>query len=105
MKITITIRRLDCQSTKACGCQFIGDHALCYKGCYSDLTQKILLMLVRGAGIRDIAEIEKISIKKVLSVSVNSRHLEEKPVGFGSKLKLAYFGKHLRILISTSAHS
>jgi transposase-like protein len=32
-------------------------------------------MLVRGVGIRDIAEIEKISIKKVLSVLVNSRHL------------------------------
>jgi hypothetical protein len=32
-------------------------------------------MLVRGMGIRDIAEIEKISIKKVLSVLVHSRHM------------------------------
>jgi IS1 family transposase len=32
-------------------------------------------MFVRGIGIRDISEIEKISIKKVLSVPVNSRHL------------------------------
>jgi IS1 family transposase len=32
-------------------------------------------MLVRGIGIRDIAEIEKISVKKVLSVLVRSRHM------------------------------
>jgi IS1 family transposase len=32
-------------------------------------------MPVRGIGIRDIAEIEKISIKKVLSVLVHSRHM------------------------------
>jgi IS1 family transposase len=32
------------------------------------------MMLVRGIGIRDIAAIEKISIKKVLSVLVHSRH-------------------------------
>jgi hypothetical protein len=31
-------------------------------------------MPVRGAGIEDIAEVENISIKKVLSVLVNSRH-------------------------------
>ncbi len=31
-------------------------------------------MLVRGIGIRDIAEIEKVSIKKVLSVLVKSSH-------------------------------
>jgi transposase-like protein len=92
MKITITLHCPDCQSTKVkkngkkiskkqnylckdCGRQFIGDHALRYKGCHSDLIQKILMMLVRGIGIRDIAEIEKISIRKVLSVLVNSRHL------------------------------
>jgi hypothetical protein len=51
---------------KAYGRQFTGDHALCYKGCHSGLTQKILLMPVRGAGIGDIAEIEKISIKNEL---------------------------------------
>jgi hypothetical protein len=32
-------------------------------------------MLVHGTEIRDMAEIEKISIKKVLSVPVHSRHL------------------------------
>jgi hypothetical protein len=32
-------------------------------------------MPVRGTGIRDIAEIENISIKKVLSVLVHSRHM------------------------------
>ena len=32
------------------------------------------MMLVRGIGIRDISEIERISIKKVLSVLVNSNH-------------------------------
>ena len=59
---------------KDCTRQFIGDHALIYKGCHSGLIRKILLMLVRGLGIRDVAEIEKISIKKVLSVLANSNH-------------------------------
>ncbi|KAA6306791.1 hypothetical protein EZS27_041546, partial [termite gut metagenome] len=31
-------------------------------------------MLVRGVGIRDISEIEKVSINKVLSVLVRSNH-------------------------------
>ncbi|KAA6348566.1 hypothetical protein EZS27_003976 [termite gut metagenome] len=31
-------------------------------------------MLVRGVGIRDISEIEKVSINKVLSVLVHSNH-------------------------------
>jgi transposase-like protein len=84
MKITITLHCPDCQSIKvkkngkkiskkqnylckACGRQFTGDHALCYKGCHSCPTQRILLMSVRGAGIRDMAEIEK--LKKNLSDS------------------------------------
>jgi transposase-like protein len=91
MKIQITLHCPDCQGTKikkngkksskkqnfickSCGRQFIGDHALNYKGCHSNIIRKILLMLVRGIGIRVIAEIEKMSIKKVLSVSVNSHH-------------------------------
>jgi transposase-like protein len=82
MKITITLHCPDCQSTKikkngrkisrkqnylskTCGHQFIGDHVLQYKGCHSYLTQKILMTLVCGIGIRDIVAIEKISIKKV----------------------------------------
>ncbi|MDR1054532.1 MAG: hypothetical protein LBL90_01610 [Prevotellaceae bacterium] len=42
---------------KTCGRQFIGGRALKYKGCHSSLTQKILLMLVRGIGIRGISVI------------------------------------------------
>jgi len=45
---------------------------LTYKGCDSALNQKILKMLVRGIGIRDIVDIEQVSAKKVLSVLVNS---------------------------------
>lgn len=60
---------------EVCGRQFTGDHALSYKGCHSDLPHKILLMLVLGIGIRYIAEIESIRIKKVLSTLVNSSHV------------------------------
>ena len=91
MQIKITLHSPNCQGAnikkngkkssqkqnylcKVCGRQFIGDHALSYKGWHSCLIQKVLLMLVRGIGIRDIAEIEKISIRKVLSVLVNSSH-------------------------------
>jgi transposase-like protein len=56
---------------KNCGQQFIGDHALSYKGCTSNLIQKILRMLVRCIGIRNISVIEQVSIGKVLSVLVN----------------------------------
>ena len=58
---------------KSCNRQFIGDHNLTYKGCRSSLSKKIELMLVRGIEIRDIAEIEKISIGKVLSVLTKSK--------------------------------
>jgi IS1 family transposase/transposase-like protein len=92
MEIKITLHCPDCQSAKIkkngkksskkqnylcknCSRQFIGDHALTYKGWHSCLIQKILLMLVRGIGIRDIAEIENISINKVLSTLVNSKHI------------------------------
>jgi len=90
MKIRITLYCPNCQSAKikkngnktngkqnyqckCCGRQFIGDHALQNKGCHSTLTRKILLMLVRGIGIRDIAIIEDVSIGKVLSVLVKSK--------------------------------
>jgi transposase-like protein len=92
MKINITLHCPDCQGTKIkrnakkpygkqnylckkCGRQFIGNHALWYKGCHSSLKQKILLMLVRGIGIRDTAEIEKISIKKLLPVLLCFLHM------------------------------
>jgi transposase-like protein len=82
MKIKITLHCPDCRCTKInrnakksygkqnylrkkCGQQFIGGHALKYKACYSSPTQKIALPLVRWIGIRDIAEIERISIKKL----------------------------------------
>ena len=45
---------------------------LTYKDWYSELIQKILIMLVRGFGIIDIAVVEKISVNKMLSTLVNS---------------------------------
>jgi len=57
---------------KTCNRQFIGDHALTYKGCHSGLYKKIELMLVRNIGIRDIAEIENVSTCTVLSVLTKS---------------------------------
>jgi IS1 family transposase/transposase-like protein len=60
---------------KECGHQFTGDHALSYKGCHSGLTHRILMMLVRGVGIRDAAEIEDVSIRKVLSVLTRSNYV------------------------------
>ena len=92
MQIKITLHCPDCQSAnikkngkklsqkqnyfcKVCRRQFIGNHALTYKGWHSELIQKILLMLVHGIGIRDTAVIEKISVKKVLSTLVNSNHV------------------------------
>lgn len=42
---------------KDCKRQFIGDHALSYLGCHSGITRKILQLMVRGSGIRDIAEV------------------------------------------------
>ena len=92
MQIQITLYCPNCQSTKIkrngtksykkqnylckkCSRQFIGDHALTYKGCHSCLIQKILIMLVRGIGITDISVIENVSIKKVLSVLVSSTRI------------------------------
>jgi transposase-like protein len=97
MQIQITLYCPNCQSAKIkkngnksygkqnylckfCNRQFmvrhrsptIGDHAIQYKGCHSSIIRRILLMLFRGVGIRDVFEIENISIKKVLSVLVKS---------------------------------
>ena len=84
MTIQITLHCPGCQSTnvvknghksylekqnyvcKDCQRQFIGDHALSYLGCHSSLGQRLKRMLVRGMGVRDIAEVEQISIGKVL---------------------------------------
>ena len=63
MKIEITLKCPDCSGSNIkkngkknntkqnyycndCGRQFIGDHALTYNGCNSELQQKIELMLV-----------------------------------------------------------
>lgn len=88
MQITITLHCPNCQGTKivkngiksygkqnylckTCNRQFIGDHNLTYRGWASCIVAKILLLLARNVGIRDISEIEKVSVKKVLSVLVN----------------------------------
>ena len=60
------------EASSPSNCKIYGT-GLQYRGCHSSLTRKVLLMPVRGIGIRDIAEIKNISIRKVLSVSVNSR--------------------------------
>ena len=60
-----------CQDCKR---QFIGDHALSYLGCKSGITRKILQLMVRGIGIRDIAEVERISIGKVLRTLTESTY-------------------------------
>lgn len=57
---------------KGCKRQFIGDHALSYLGCNSVMTRKILYLMVRGSRIRDIAEVERISIGKVLRTLTES---------------------------------
>jgi transposase-like protein len=89
MKIMIELHCPHCQSTKVkkngkkqsrkqnylcknCGHQFIGDHALDYKGCHSSIIKRILLVIVRGIGVRGMSVIEGISIVKVLSVLVKS---------------------------------
>ena len=83
MKITLQIKCPTCLSNnikrngikvdgkqnhqcKDCKRQFIGDHALSYQGCNSGITGKILHLMVRGSGVRDIAEVERISIGEVL---------------------------------------
>ena len=53
---------------RSCNHQFTGDHTLQYQGCHSLGNRRILLMLVRGIGIRDVSVIDGISIRKILSV-------------------------------------
>lgn len=89
MKINITLHCPSCRSDsikkngiksdgkqnyrcKNCGRQFIGDHALRYKGRHSEINRQIRLMLVRGCGVRDIAVITGVSPGKVLSVLLKS---------------------------------
>ncbi len=77
MKITLQIKCPTCLSNnikrngikvdgkqnhqcKDCKRQFIGDHALSYQGCNSGITGKILHLMVRGSGVRDIAEVDEL---------------------------------------------
>lgn len=57
-----------------CKRQFTHDNFLSYNGSKSNIDKKILLMLVRGCGVRDIAIIEQISVNKVLSVIKKSNY-------------------------------
>ena len=59
---------------EGCGRQFIGDHNLTYKGCHSNINRKIILMLVRGVGIRDISKIEEVSIGKAYTVAIEGNN-------------------------------
>ena len=54
---------------KNCKRQFIGDHALSYRGCHSGITNKIQHLMVRGSGVRDIADTERVS-KVLVSFSL-----------------------------------
>jgi insertion element IS1 protein InsB len=63
---------------KACGKQFISDLERAYCGTLSYIVNMIKLMLVRGVGIRDISEILKISIGKVLK-TLKSTNYQIKP--------------------------
>jgi transposase-like protein len=118
MNITLTLHCPDCQGTeikkngkrtcgkqnylcKNCSRQFIGDHALTYKGCHSGLIKRILLMLVRGIGIRDISAIQEVSIRKVLSVPVNSNYAITPRKSYYPCLEMdefwTYMGKRLNV--------
>jgi IS1 family transposase/transposase-like protein len=108
MKIEITLECPHCSDTNIikngkkknkkqnylCNCcrkQFIGDHALIYKGCHSNLKHKIELMLVRGVGVRDISEIEDVSIGKVLSVLTKSNKIIQPKQKHYDKLEIDEF--------------
>ena len=52
---------------KGCKRQFIGDHALTYNDCHSQIEDKIRLTTVHGCSVRDIAVIALVSIGKVRS--------------------------------------
>ena len=57
-----------------CNRQFIADHEKTYKGTISTIVNSIRHMMVRGSGVRDIAEVLCISIYKVLITLVNTSY-------------------------------
>ena len=76
---------------KNCKRQFVGNHNLTYLGCHSKLIHKIELMLVRGCGIRDIAQIERVSEKKVLSILVKSSKIISPKQSYYDELEVDEF--------------
>jgi len=57
---------------KACGRHFIADHERTYRGTISRMEALVRILMVRGAGIRDIAAGLRISTGKVLSTPEES---------------------------------
>jgi transposase-like protein/IS1 family transposase len=53
---------------KDCGCQFTSDHEKTCRGCLSGIAEFVKIMPVRGAGIRDISAVPKISVTKALKI-------------------------------------
>jgi IS1 family transposase/transposase-like protein len=59
---------------KACGKQFISDLERTYRGTFSYIAGLIKIMLVRGAGVRDISATLNISMKKVLKILTSTNY-------------------------------
>lgn len=59
---------------KDCGRQFVSDYFLKNQGSKSTIDKKIILMLVRGVGVRDIAVIENVSVNKILKTIEKSNY-------------------------------
>ena len=91
MKISIELHCPRCQGTsikkngikrdgkqnfrcKECKRQFIGDHNLTYLGCHSNAVKRILFMLARCCGIRDISKLTSFSMGKILKTLVQSNY-------------------------------
>jgi transposase-like protein len=118
MNITLTLHCPDCLSTKIkkngkkssgkqnylyknCFLQLIGDHALIYKGCHSGLIKQILLMPVCGIGIRDIFAIQEVSIRKVVSVLVNSHYVLTPRKSYYETLEVYEFWTYVGIKVKS----
>ncbi|MBC6425385.1 MAG: IS1 family transposase [Ekhidna sp.] len=107
MKIQITLTCPQCKSTNivkngkktkkqnylcnACSRQFIGDHALSYKGAHSNTITLMMRMLVRGCGIRDISDILNISLSKVLKTLEKQQVVLQPKHSFYDKLEIDEF--------------
>jgi transposase-like protein len=57
-----------------CNRQFIADHEKTYNGTLSTIVNKILMMMVRGSGVRDIAVVLSVSISKVLKTLIETSY-------------------------------